>query len=75
MNNKIQLNVGKRIKDLRENFKYSQEQLANLAQLDRTYITSVENGHRNVSIKTILKFSNAFGISVQEFFNDSMFGN
>ena len=56
MNNKIQLNVGKRIKDLRENFKYSQEQLANLAQLDRTYITSVENGHRNVSIKTILKY-------------------
>ena len=49
----IKEKIGNRIKELRNLKKISQLQLSNLANLDRTYITSVENGKRNVSIVNI----------------------
>jgi transcriptional regulator with XRE-family HTH domain len=43
------------------------------ANLDRTYINSVENGRRNISIQNIQKISNAFGINISKFFNSEEF--
>lgn len=40
----------------------SQEVLASLAGLDRTYISSCERGLRNVSLETICRLANALGI-------------
>ena len=51
--------VGKRVKELRNKIGISQEELADTAQLDRTYITSVECGKRNISIVNIEKLANA----------------
>ena len=41
----IKLLVGKRVRELRNSIGISQEELADLADLDRTYITSVECGN------------------------------
>jgi len=44
----IKTKIGKRIKQLRESAEMSQKDLAYTADLDRSYITSVENGQRNI---------------------------
>jgi transcriptional regulator with XRE-family HTH domain len=64
----IQKKIGLRIKELRLKNKLSQEALANKANLDRTYMTSVENGKRNISINSIEKIVNALDVSFEEFF-------
>ena len=60
--------VGKRVKELRKKLGMSQEELADTAQLDRTYITSVERGKRNISIVNVEKLANALQVSLAEFF-------
>lgn len=60
----IRKKLGLRIKELRKKYNISQEMLADLANLDRTYINSVENGKRNISIINIEKIANAFNIKL-----------
>ena len=64
----IKLLVGKRVKELRNNLGISQEELADLAGLDRTYITSVECGKRNISIVNIEKLAKALKVTLADFF-------
>ena len=42
----------------------SQEQFANVCELHRTYIGSVERLERNVTLSTLVKFANSLGVSV-----------
>jgi len=70
---KIKENIGLRIKDLRSKAKISQEELALRANLDRTYINSVENGRRNISIVNIEKIALALNSSIKAFFNSERF--
>ncbi len=65
----IKILVGKRVKQLRNQLGISQEELADLAGLDRTYITSVECGKRNISIVNIEKLAIALKVTLKEFFN------
>lgn len=65
----IRILVGKRVKELRNKLGISQEELAARAELDRTYITSVECGKRNISIVNIERLANALKVSLHEFFN------
>lgn len=67
--------IGQRIKELREAKEMSQKDLAYTADLDRSYIASVENGQRNISIVNIGKIAVALGVSLKEFFNDGEFDN
>ena len=60
--------VGKRIRELRNKLGVSQEELAAMVELDRTYITSVESGKRNISIVNIEKLAAALNVSLAEFF-------
>ena len=60
----IKEKVGKRIKQLREKNNMTQEVFADKCGLDRTYITSLERGERNISIVNLEKISNAFNISL-----------
>lgn len=71
----IKLKIGKRIKELRNLRGFSQEELADRAGIDRTYVNSVENGKRNVSIVNIEKITNALGCTFQEFFTTENFTN
>ncbi len=65
----IRKKLGLRIKELRKEKNFSQEELADLSNLDRTYINSVENGKRNISIINIEKIANAFDLTLKDFFN------
>jgi transcriptional regulator with XRE-family HTH domain len=65
--------IGARIRELRKAQKLSQEYLAFLCDLDRTYIGSVENGKRNISIENIEKIARALNISLRDFFDHESF--
>ena len=69
----IKLKIGKRIKELRLLAGYSQMELSGLSNLDRTYITSVENGKRNISIENIKNITDALNITLKDFFDDQKF--
>lgn len=69
----IRKKIGLRIKTLREEKELSQKDLAYSSDLDRTYIASVENGKRNISIINIEKIANGLNISVKAFFDDITF--
>ena len=51
----IRMKFGAKVKDLRISKGYSQEKLAELSDLDRTYIPGIESGKRNVSLVVIEK--------------------
>ena len=65
----IKLAVGKRTRELRNRLGISQEELAEMAGLDRTYITSVECGRRNISIVNVEKLAKALNVSLPLFFD------
>lgn len=61
-----QQKLGKIIKVLRLDAGLSQEKLGELAGLDRTYISGIERGVRNPSIKNIQKLAKALKIKVSD---------
>lgn len=65
--------IGHRIRVLRDASSMSQKDLSYAADLDRSYIASVENGQRNISIVNIEKIANALGVTLKEFFDDGEF--
>ena len=62
----IKKEFGKKIKVFRLEKGISQEELASIADIDRTYISDIEKGDRNVSLIVISKISKAFEISISE---------
>jgi transcriptional regulator with XRE-family HTH domain len=52
----------------RERLKISQESLAELANLHRTYVGAIERAERNVSVDNIEKIAGAVGKSIAELF-------
>lgn len=60
---------GVRVSELRKAKNLSQEGLAELADLHRTYIGAIERGERNLSLVNIIKIADALGISVKELFD------
>ena len=69
----IRDNLGKRLRELRNETGLSQEKFSFECELDRTYIASIEQGKRNVSIVNIEKIAKALNMSVSEFFNSPLF--
>lgn len=69
----IKNKFGKRVKELRLQKGCSQEQFSHECHLDRTYIASIENGKRNVSIENIEKITIALKISLSDFFSSEQF--
>lgn len=60
MSDKLILELfGKKLQKIRLERGWSQEKLALAASLDRTYISSVERGQRNISIINIYKLAKA----------------
>jgi len=64
----IRLRFGKKVKELRLSKGLSQESLALKANLDRTYIPSIEKGERNVSITVVEKIALALDVNIKDLF-------
>mgnify|MGYP001557998477 CR=1 FL=1 len=64
----IKKTFGKNVRANREAKNLSQEQLADLCGLHRTYISHVECGKRNVSIENIQKIAQALRIKISDLF-------
>jgi len=64
----IKAAFGQRVRDIRVKHGLSQEGLAAMCELDRTYIGGVERGERNVSLVNIKKIADALRVSVCDFF-------
>ena len=66
----VKLKFGLKIKELRKLKGISQEKLANSAEIDRTYLPTIEKGERNVSIVVIEKLANALGVKIKDLFDE-----
>lgn len=62
----LRATLAKNIRAQRRERGISQEALADLCELHRTYIGSVERAERNVSLSTLEVLANALGVSVPE---------
>ena len=61
---------GKRVKERRLLLSLSQEKLANIADVDRTYLPNVENGKRNVSLVVAEKIAKALNVPLASLLED-----
>ena len=64
----IKKKFGDRVRELRLEANLSQEKFALLIDMDRTYLASVENAKRNISLENIAKIANGFNITIEELF-------
>jgi transcriptional regulator with XRE-family HTH domain len=62
----VKLEFGRQLRRLRQSRGWSQEHLAGVVGLDRSYVGSVERGERNVSIENISRFSQALQVPLSE---------
>jgi len=62
--------LAKNIRARRRIKNISQEDLADIAGLHRTYIGAIERGQQNVSVDNIEKIAIALGCRVQELFDE-----
>ena len=65
----------KRIKEIRISKGISQENLAELCNLHRTYISSVERGERNISVDNMERLAVALGVDIRELLNPDDYPN
>jgi transcriptional regulator with XRE-family HTH domain len=58
--------LGQRIRDLRKERGWSQERFADVCGVHRTYMGHLERGEKNVSFNTLVRLSEALGITLPE---------
>ena len=61
---------GRRVRKVRLKCGYSQEELAELSGLHRTYVGSVERGERNISLQNIVLLARALRTTASQLVRD-----
>jgi transcriptional regulator with XRE-family HTH domain len=61
---------GRRVRDIRVELGLSQEELAAKAGIDRTYISGIERGVRNISMRKLFQIADALKVDVCVFFEE-----
>ena len=64
----IRVRFGSRVRQLRTERGWSQEELADRATLHRTYIGSIERGEQNISLVNIERLAATLDVSLAELF-------
>ncbi|WP_227430304.1 helix-turn-helix domain-containing protein [Psychrobacter sp. I-STPA6b] len=59
---------GKRVREVRKEQGLSQEKLAELANIDRSYMGNIERGEKNVTLKKIYEICDALDIDIKQLF-------
>lgn len=62
--------LGVRVRQLRDERNVSQERLAELANIHRTYISSIERGQQNISLTILIRLADSLGVSLETLFTD-----
>jgi transcriptional regulator with XRE-family HTH domain len=57
---------GQAVRNSRVSHGWSQEELASATGLDRTYISGIERGKRNPTLKIICRIASALGVTPSE---------
>lgn len=70
MDNNFIKKFGQEIRRRRIKADFSQEKLAELSGLHRTYVGAVERGERNLSLQNIKRIADALNIEVAKLFED-----
>jgi transcriptional regulator with XRE-family HTH domain len=60
-------NVGNKIAQLRKQKKLTQEYVCTELEMDKPYLSSIENGRQNPTLLTLKKLADAIGVEVNEF--------
>ncbi|MFH4470099.1 helix-turn-helix domain-containing protein [Vibrio diabolicus] len=68
MRNEKLVLFGQRVRTLRKIKGLSQESMAALAGLDRSYMGHIERGEKNITLLKIYQISEALGIEVSDLF-------
>jgi len=68
--NELLFILGKKIREKRMELHLSQEQLAEICHLDRTYISLVERGKRNMSLNNLLKLASGLKTNISHLTQD-----
>lgn len=63
---KISEQLGKNMKRIRAKRKMSQGDIARALEVDRGYISNIENGKKNPTLATIQKLADALKVSMDE---------
>lgn len=70
----FQEKIGRRIAHLRrERLELTQQKFSYEAELERSYLTRIENGQKNISLQILERIIKALGVSYKEFFNSEEF--
>jgi transcriptional regulator with XRE-family HTH domain len=59
---------GERVRELRNKRGLSQEEFAAQCRLDRTYISGIERGRRNPSLRNIKRIASELGVTMSQLF-------
>lgn len=62
--------LGENIRTHRKNLKWSQEKLAEKADLHHNYIGDIERGEENVSVDTLMRIATALKVSLSDLVRD-----
>jgi transcriptional regulator with XRE-family HTH domain len=60
--------VGDAVRQHRELIRLSQDELADRAAMDRTYISGIERGRRNPTVRVLQRIADALGIDLDVLF-------
>ena len=66
----ISIEIGQRIREIRKNNGLTQEDLAGLAEIDRSFLSEIENGHKNISVEILKKIADALKVRVSLILGD-----
>jgi transcriptional regulator with XRE-family HTH domain len=64
-------NLSRRVKELRLSKRWTQEECAEAAQVATAYLSGLERGVRNPTVKVLARLADAFGVSIKALFEDA----
>ena len=65
----VQKEFGNRLREIRQEQFFTQEELAHRAGLNRTYIGDIERGEKNLTLVSMKRLAKALGVNIRDFFD------
>ena len=66
MTDERMLAFGKRVREVRKSKGISQERLAEMADIDRSYMGNIERGEKNITLKKVYDICDALKVEIRE---------